>query len=136
VIYARAIPIEFNHCDPAGIVFYPRYFEMTNSVVENFFREVVGVSFAAMMAAREGVPTAGMKVDFHAPSRLGEVLDWQLAVTRLGRSSVGLRLQAACAGPRVTVDLVLVRVGDDGRPLAWSEAMRAAMAPYEETADA
>ena len=41
--YTRHIRIEFNHCDPAGIVFYPRYFEMTNSVVENFFADVVGV---------------------------------------------------------------------------------------------
>ena len=44
--YQRLIQIEFNHCDPAGIVFYPRYFEMTNSVVENFFADVVGRSFA------------------------------------------------------------------------------------------
>ncbi|MFD1807906.1 hypothetical protein ACFSHQ_06310 [Gemmobacter lanyuensis] len=36
MIYRRPIQIEFNHCDPAGIVFYPRYFEMTNSVIENF----------------------------------------------------------------------------------------------------
>jgi hypothetical protein len=48
--YARTIRVEFNHCDPAGIVFYPRYFEMTNSVCENFFREVVGYSYHAMMA--------------------------------------------------------------------------------------
>ena len=47
--YARTIRVEFNHCDPAGIVFYPRYFEMTNSVCENFFREVVGYSYHAMM---------------------------------------------------------------------------------------
>ena len=44
--YTRTVPIEFNHCDPAGIVFYPRYFEMTNSVVENFFPDEVGHSFA------------------------------------------------------------------------------------------
>jgi len=25
-MYERLIQIEFNHCDPAGIVFYPRYF--------------------------------------------------------------------------------------------------------------
>ena len=44
MLYRRLYPIEFNHCDPAGIVFYPRYFEMTNHVCENFFREAVGVS--------------------------------------------------------------------------------------------
>ena len=45
-MYERLIQIEFNHCDPAGIVFYPRYFEMVNSVCENFFREVAGLSYA------------------------------------------------------------------------------------------
>ena len=49
MIYYRTIQVEFNHCDPAGIVFYPRYFEMTNSVVEIFFREVVRHSYADMM---------------------------------------------------------------------------------------
>ncbi len=42
----RQIRVEFNHCDPAGIVFYPRYFEMANSVVENFFRDEVDYPFA------------------------------------------------------------------------------------------
>jgi 4-hydroxybenzoyl-CoA thioesterase len=137
MIYSRAIPVEFNHCDPAGIVFYPRYFEMTNSVVENFFREVVGQSFAAMMQAGEGVPTARVETDFHAPSRLGDVLDWRLSVTRIGGSSVRLRLEAWGEGVRrVTVGLVLVRVGAEGRPLRWSEAMRSAMVPYKEAANA
>ncbi|MCV2865872.1 hypothetical protein [Defluviimonas sp. WL0075] len=66
MIYRRAIRVEFNHCDPAGIVFYPRYFEMTNSVCERFFREVAGHSCAAMMVAGEGVPTERMEADFHA----------------------------------------------------------------------
>jgi 4-hydroxybenzoyl-CoA thioesterase len=137
VIYSRQIPVEFNHCDPAGIVFYPRYFEMTNSVVENFFREVVQVSFADMMAAQEGVPTARIETDFHAPSRLGEVLDWQLSVTRLGASSVGVRLVAMGGGQRrVSAHLTLVRVGATGRPMPWSDAMRAAMIPYQERPDA
>ena len=70
--YHRLIQIEFNHCDPAGIVFYPRYFEMTNSVVENFFADVLDCSFARMMEERGGVPTARIEVNFHAPSRLGK----------------------------------------------------------------
>ncbi|MBU9698933.1 hypothetical protein GU927_013865 [Rhodobacteraceae bacterium HSP-20] len=40
--------MEFNRCDPAGIVFYPRYFEMMNSVIENFFREALDYSFVRL----------------------------------------------------------------------------------------
>jgi 4-hydroxybenzoyl-CoA thioesterase len=96
MIFRQSIRIEFNHCDPAGIVFYPRYFEMTNSVAENFFREVAGHSYAAMMQAGEGVPTAHLETTFHAPSRLEEVLDWRLAVTRLGNASIAFRMEAWC----------------------------------------
>ena len=123
--YSRIIPVEFNHCDPAGIVFYPRYFEMLNSVVENFFGEVVGVSFAMMMQDGTGVPTARVEVNFRAPSRLGDRLDFTLEVTRVGGSSVGFTVRAEGAGElRLVADLTLVRVMG-GRPAGWTEAMRA-----------
>lgn len=137
MIYHRTIPVEFNHCDPAGIVFYPRYFEMTNSVVENFFREVVLHPFAAMMASGEGVPTARIETDFHLPSRLGDVLDWRLVVTRLGRSSVGFDVACWCDGARrVSVKLVLVRVGADGSPRPWPGALRDRINAFMEATDA
>ena len=37
-LFKYAIDIGFRHCDPAGIVFYPRYFEMMNDAIEIFFR--------------------------------------------------------------------------------------------------
>ena len=131
--YHRAIAIEFNHCDPAGIVFYPRYFEMVNSVVENFFREVAGHSYAAMMAAQEGVPTARLEVDFHAPSRLGELLDWRLQVTKMGGSSVDFTVEAWCGDShRVTARPVLVWVAA-GRAKPWPDGIRARLAGFAET---
>jgi 4-hydroxybenzoyl-CoA thioesterase len=94
--YRRQIRVEFNHCDPAGIVFYPRYFEMTNSVLENFFREEVGYSYHAMMEDGIGVPTARIETDF-APRRV-LAMCWTgcLVVERLGGSSVTFRLAATC----------------------------------------
>lgn len=128
MIYSRSIRIEFNHCDPAGIVFYPRYFEMTNSVAENFFRDVAGLSYAEMMQAFSGVPTARLEADFHKPSRLGEVLDWQVTAGRFGGSSLELFLTALCGGElRLSVRKVLVFVsgqGGDFKPSAWPEGVR------------
>ncbi|MCZ8332948.1 MAG: thioesterase family protein [Rhodobacteraceae bacterium] len=131
--YHRSIRVEFNHCDPAGIVFYPRYFEMTNSVCENFFREVVGYSYQAMMADGIGVPTARLETDFRAPSRLGEVLDWALVVERVGGSSVTIRQEARCDEElRVTARLVLVWLSPEGRPARWPDRVRAALVAQEE----
>jgi 4-hydroxybenzoyl-CoA thioesterase len=130
--YTRQIRVEFNHCDPAGIVFYPRYYEMMNSVCENFFRDRVGVPFEAMVGGGHGVPTARAETDFRAPSRLGEVLDWALSVERVGGSSATFRLTATCAGEhRLTAILTLVWVAG-GRPERWPDAMRAALATEEE----
>jgi 4-hydroxybenzoyl-CoA thioesterase len=130
--YTRSIPVEFNHCDPAGIVFYPRYFEMTNSVVENFFADVGGHSFARMMAEGQGVPTARLETNFHAPSRLGDRLDFTLAVTRIGGASIGFTLTARCGQElRITADLTLVWV-QTGRPAPWPEALRHRLAAHLE----
>ncbi len=131
MIYTRIIPVEFNHCDPAGIVFYPRYFEMSNSVVENFFADVVGHSFARMMDAGEGVPTARLEANFKASSRLGDRLEWSLQVMRVGGTSVNFLLTAAVAGAvRLTADLTLVWV-IGGRPAPWPDAIRAKLNAYQ-----
>jgi 4-hydroxybenzoyl-CoA thioesterase len=134
MLYRRPYPIEFNHCDPAGIVFYPRYFEMTHHVCENFFREAVGLSYAQMMADRAGVPTVRLETDFRAPSRLGEVLDVTLEVTRLGTSSVTFEIVGSCGGQvRLTVAITLVWAKDVNGvigPQPWPEPMRAKLQTY------
>ena len=133
MLYRRPYAIEFNHCDPAGIVFYPRYFEMTNHVCENFFREAVGVSYAEMMKQGAGVPTVRIETDFRAPSRLGDVLDVTLEVVRLGGSSVTFEIIGACDEVRLVVLITLVWVKEvEGTiaPRAWPEAMKARLAGY------
>ena len=135
MIYHRDIRIEFNHCDPAGIVFYPRYFEMLNSVVENFFRDVAKHPFEAMMLDDTGVPTARTEMTFTAPSRLGEVLDWRLSVARLGRAALDLTVEAWGADQRrLTAEITVVHI-KTGRPKAWPEAVRARIAQFAETKD-
>ena len=126
--YRREIGIEFNHCDPAGIVFYPRYFEMVNSVVENFFAGVLDYPFARMTAERVSVPTVHLTCDFHAPSRLGERVGFTLRVERIGSRSVTFAVRAARDGERrLSAKAVLVWVGADGRAAAWPAAIRAAL---------
>ena len=92
--YRYEQPVMFQHCDPAGIVFYPRYFEMVNSVIENFFADVVGRSFASMhFGADNGVPTVAMEAVFQKPSRLGDKVRFTLRVEKVGGSSVTMWLE-------------------------------------------
>ena len=129
--YSRIIQVEFNHCDPAGIVFYPRYFEMTNSVVENFFADRVGRSYARIsMQDHNGVPTVKIDATFRAPSRLGDRLVFALRVLKVGGSSVGFHISARGESEpegsvRMEADLTLVWVTPEGRSAPWPDDMRA-----------
>ena len=84
----------FSDCDPAGIVFYPQYFVMFNGVLEDWFRDELGVAFAALVVERRiGVRTVRLEVDFSAVSRMGDHVVLSLAVERLGRRSLTLALR-------------------------------------------
>ncbi len=120
------IDVEFQHCDPAGIVFYPRYFEMINSVIERYFRDHVGYDFAAMhFVDKNGVPTVKIEAEFHAPSRLGDRLMFDLAVKRVGNSSLEILIHATCDEQhRMTVRSTLVRIDlVSARPAPWPEML-------------
>jgi 4-hydroxybenzoyl-CoA thioesterase len=120
--------VRFQHCDPAGIVFYPRYFEMINATVEEWFAQRLGVPFETLHGPLgAAVPTASIKVDFHAPSRLGDVLEFRLTPTRIGRSSVGLSIEAYCgAEKRLSMESTLVFTKEGaGKPDSWPEDLRA-----------
>lgn len=133
--YQRTIPIEFNHCDPAGIVFYPRYFEMTNSVIENFFADVVGRSFAQMhLGQGNGVPTVRIEAEFVAPSRLGEKVLFTLEIVKLGGASAEFSIRARLGEEeRMRLRLTLVWI-ESGRAAPWPEEMRARMVTFMEEA--
>lgn len=126
MIYTRDIRIEFNHCDPAGIVFFPRYFEMINSMAENFFRDRLDYPFERIvLGEHQSVPTVHLEIDFRAPSRLGEMIRFALEVGKLGRSSVDLRHRATGAGVvRLEAHQRLVWVDKAGHATPWPEELR------------
>lgn len=110
-IYAVDIPIRFRHCDPAGIVFYPRYFEIFNEVVENWFDDKLDYSFADMMDKYHvGTPLVSVSCDFFKAVRLGETLTFQLSVLKLGNASIEIQLiaQGQDGEEKLRAKLVLV----------------------------
>lgn len=114
----------FKHCDPAGIVFYPRYFEMINDAVEEFFDVIVKDPFEKMHATH-GVPTVQAHAQFQAPSRHGDVLEIAIRPTRLGSASLDLNVTATCKGEtRFSADVTLVRVRKDMSSDKWTAPIR------------
>lgn len=124
VRYAFDQKVLFRHCDPAGIVFFPRYFEMINDCVEHFFTEGLGWPFEEIHKV-EAVPTAEISTRFVAPSRHGDRLHFVLTVTRVGRSSMAYRIDATCgAETRFNAAATLVHVNGTGRPTPWPDDIR------------
>jgi 4-hydroxybenzoyl-CoA thioesterase len=108
--YQQEITVRFGHCDPAAIVFYPRYFEMINSFVEDWFEDGLEASFPGLLYHKGIVaPTVHFTVDFPRPSRFGDRLTFKLEVGKIGKTSCALAIQASCGGElRMKVDQVLV----------------------------
>ncbi|MDE1132031.1 MAG: thioesterase family protein [Ascidiaceihabitans sp.] len=119
----------FRHCDLAGIVFYPRYFEMINDCVEAFFTQI-GHPFEEIHT-NAAVPTAQIETRFTAPSRHGDELMLSLSVTGIGRSSLGLEVTASTAKQaRFHCTSTLVYITTQGRATPWPADLKTAFAPY------
>ncbi|SPJ26020.1 acyl-CoA thioesterase [Palleronia abyssalis] len=134
-VFRHSTDVMFQHCDPAGIVFYPRYFEMINEVVERFFGEAVGWSFRQMHTVeRVGIPMGRIATDFHAASRLGDQLDWTLTTGRIGGASLDVTVAATCDGQaRLTAQGTLVLVDlDRMKSIRWPDERRATLETYKE----
>ncbi len=93
--FTASRPIRFGHCDPAGIAYYPRLFELADTVIEDWTAEVIGVPRRAMhLELGLGLPTVTIEARFSSPARLGDELVFTLEVERVGGSSVDLALEA------------------------------------------
>jgi 4-hydroxybenzoyl-CoA thioesterase len=127
--------VRFADVDAAGIVFYPRYFEMINACVEDWFETGLGHGFDAMIVkGNHAVPLAHIEVDFKAPSRLDDELAFKLVVTEIGRSSFKLTIKAWYENEvRMSADLTLVYIDMDKHvPVRIPEIMRARMLTFQE----
>ena len=73
LINRKTIHIEWGHCDPAGIVYYPRYLEYFDNCTAALF-EHAGLPKHEMFKTHgiAGIAMVNMRVTFLAPSRFGE----------------------------------------------------------------
>lgn len=134
LIFSTPISIRFAHCDPAGIVFYPRYFELINGVVEDWCAQGLGMSFHEMhMVQGIGLPTVHIETDFVKTSRMGDELIAELRVLKLGRASLTVEIMMKDAQDelRLKAQLVLVLAKvDEQRAIALPANLREKMQGY------
>jgi 4-hydroxybenzoyl-CoA thioesterase len=95
VVGKREILVEWGHCDPAGIVFNPRFFEWFDACTAGLFARV-GLPKPQLLKAYGivGIPLVETQAKFILPSRFGDTITIESTVTSFRRSSfdVGHRL--------------------------------------------
>jgi 4-hydroxybenzoyl-CoA thioesterase len=131
--FSRERLIRFSHCDPAGIVYFVNFFDMVGGVVEDWFREAVGLPFSEMhLQRRVGFPIVNTGCEFFRPAHLGDTLELELVIAKLGRSSIEFAVSGSVGGEekfRARHKVALVSL-DSFRALPIPDDMRAKMSPY------
>ena len=89
----RQLTIEWGHCDPAGIVFYPRYFEMFDASTAFLFAKALGMTKREMLARYEaaGFPMVDTRAKFYVPTAFGDTIRIESAIDQFRRSSFDVR---------------------------------------------
>ncbi len=97
-VHTLPIEIRFGDCDPAGLVYFPRFFDYFHQAMETWFPAHLGLGYDHFVRDQKlGFPAVHTEADFRRPCRFGERVDVELRVRALGRSSI--RFAYAVYGP-------------------------------------
>jgi 4-hydroxybenzoyl-CoA thioesterase len=95
LVNTREVMIEWGMCDPAGIVFYPRYFEIFDNCLAALFQRALGLNKFQMLEkwAIVGFPSVETRAKFSAPCRFGDTVRVATRITEFRRSSFDIHHQ-------------------------------------------
>jgi 4-hydroxybenzoyl-CoA thioesterase len=84
----RSVRIEWGDCDPAGIVYFPRYFELFDACTAGAFG-AVGLPKPRLIQNYGiiGIPAVDIRGKFSLPCTFGEDVVIETRITEWGRSS-------------------------------------------------
>lgn len=129
--------IRFRHTDFAGIVFYPRFLEMLNDLVEDWFEEALDRPFSKIHETN-GIPTVDLKIQFKNAARIGEMLTKKLWVKELKSSSVVCGFHFVNQQEKTVLEgevtLVNVAIAEDRKTIkaeAFNDEVKAKIEKYQ-----
>jgi len=99
-IYRRQLTIEWGYCDPAGIVFNPRFFEMFDASTWLLFEVVLGVKPQELAQAYGifGIVLVDARANFIKPTRFGDVVEIASRVNEFRRASFDVEHRLSLKG--------------------------------------
>jgi 4-hydroxybenzoyl-CoA thioesterase len=94
---------DLDHCvrqadaGPGGTMMFPRYFHVTNALIESWFAHGLGLPFPRLFAERvNAIPLLSVEGTVMEPSVLGDRLTFALTIERLGNKSLTVKISADC----------------------------------------
>jgi 4-hydroxybenzoyl-CoA thioesterase len=96
----RTLRIEWGDCDPAGIVFYPRYFAMFDASTVLLIERALGMAKRELydIYRFDGYPVGETQARFLIPTRYGDDVVIETAFVEIRRSSFRLQHRLLKAG--------------------------------------
>ena len=96
----RTTRIEWCDCDPAGIIFYPRYFEIFDTGTTALFERALGMSKIAYLKAYDfaGHPVVETRARFRQPTRFGDDISIETTLVECGESTFKLEHRVSKGG--------------------------------------
>jgi 4-hydroxybenzoyl-CoA thioesterase len=96
----RTTRIEWGDCDPAGIIFYARYFEIFDVSTTVLIERALGMKKIEYLRAYDflGHPLVETRARFRMPTRFGDEVAIETALVGCGRSSFKIEHRLSNAG--------------------------------------
>ncbi|MGC2823178.1 MAG: thioesterase family protein [Pseudolabrys sp.] len=98
--FQRQLTIEWGQCDPAGIVFNSRFFEIFDTSTWQLFEAALGVRPHELVTAFGimGIPLVDVRANFLKPIKFGDVVDMTSRVSEFRRSSFDVEHRLSVGG--------------------------------------
>jgi 4-hydroxybenzoyl-CoA thioesterase len=110
-VHRRRFTVEWGQCDPAGIVFNSRFFEIFDVSTWQMFEAVLGVPRGELFATYDimGIPLVDARARFLLPAKFGDVIDIESEIGEFRRSSFDVQHRLSIGG-QLAVDGLETRV--------------------------
>jgi 4-hydroxybenzoyl-CoA thioesterase len=88
----RTTRIEWCDCDPAGIIFYPRYFEIFDTSATALIERALGMTKIEYLKAHDfaGHPVVETRARFRQPTRFGDNISIETKLVECGPTTLKL----------------------------------------------
>jgi 4-hydroxybenzoyl-CoA thioesterase len=98
--FRRQLKIEWGHCDPAGIVFNPRFFEFFDANSWLLFETALGLKqqHLASTYGIVGIALVDARANFLKPAKFGDTIEIASQVSEFRRSSFDVEHRISIGG--------------------------------------